>query len=819
MDQKPDQILQKAFQWIAAKGWEPFNYQKVSWISFLNGESGLVKAPTGTGKTFSLLLPAVLSMYYSKEARKGVQLIWISPVRALTKEIAKATHEIIDTLGAELKCGIRTGDTSPTERKKQVDNPPDILITTPESLHQWIANSQTLNHLKNVKTMVVDEWHELCGSKRGVQMELAVALLRHYNGSIKVWAISATLSLAGNSLNIFMGEASKLGKVKLIEADLKKKIELETILPPDIQQFPWAGHLGIHTLQKVVERIQGAESTLIFTNTRSQCEIWYQRLLEMKPDWAGILAMHHSAIDDKLRGWVEEALHEGILKVVVCTSSLDLGVDFRPVDLVVQVGSPKGVARFMQRAGRSGHQPGRASHICFVPTHAMELIEASALRSAVSEGSVEDQIPHIRSFDVLLQFLMTLAVSEGFNEREVFKIVKATFSYQSLSDEEWKQILQILLKGGSALESYEEYQRVGYDKNELIRALNMRIVQRHKMSIGTITSDQSLFIQYKNGRKLGTVEEWFISGLKPGDVFWFAGRTLELVTVEGNKVLVSRSSSKKAKVPAWMGGRMPLSSKLGRQVRFQLDNYLREGAQDLEFQHLIPLLNIQCELSAIPKNNELLIEYFESRDGFHLLVYPFEGRFVHEGLAAILASRIAERIPLSFSMAMNDYGFELLSDRDWGVEKVLNPTLFDPSQLSKTINKTLAETEMVKRKFRDIAMIAGLLFRGYPGKEKKERHLQSSASLLFDVFSRYDPDHLLYQQAFEEVKIFQLEESRLRDTLDRMQNQDWLIKYPRKPTPFALPIIADRLRERLSSEKVEVRLRRMMEKANKEKSQ
>lgn len=795
-------------EWFVKKGWKPFPFQLECWELVKNGSSGLLNAPTGSGKTYALLIPMALMADFSK-AKKGVKVIWISPVRALASQILMAANQLIEGLPLDITAGLRTGDSSASERKKQIEKPPDILITTPESLHLWLSSAKTQNHLKNVHAIVADEWHELMGSKRGVQFELAAALLRHWNPQMICWGISATLANTQQSLEILIGDSGQLKKAQIVKADIKKEIQIKTILPDDIHELPWAGHIGLKMLEKVGKQLHKAGSSLIFTNTRAQCEIWYQRLLEAIPELAGLMAMHHSAIDEKTRHWVEDQLHIGKLKVVVCTSSLDLGVDFRPVEQVIQIGGPKGVSRFMQRAGRSGHQPGKPAKIFFVPTHAMELLEASAVKAAVLQGKSDEKIPYIRSFDVLVQFLMTLACGNGFDPKVIFNILKNTFSYRSLNEEEWSQSIQLLLHGGSALESYDEYRKVDRDAKGKIRVLNKQLALRHRMSIGTITGDQSLTIQYSSGRKLGTVEEWFITHLNPGDVFWFSGKALEFESIRGNKVVVSKSSAKTAKVPAWMGGRMPLSSELGHQMRLQL-NAFTKGEFDDEIKALQPLLEIQKERSAIPLEHQLLIEQFESREGFHLFLYPFEGRFVHEGIVALLSSRIAAKIPISFSLAMNDYGLELLAPERWPVEEILQPDLFDSRDLMEAISTGIKETELAKRKFRDIAMIAGLLFRGFPGREKRARHLISSASLIFDVMDKYDPENLLYLQAYEEVKTFQMEESRIRRTLNRMLSQEWIIVEKKRPSPLCLPLMADRLRERISSEKAEDRVRRML---------
>jgi len=561
-------------------------------------------------------------------------------------------------------------------------------------------------------------------------------------------------------------------------------------------------------LDKVIPIIHKSKSTLIFTNTRAQCDIWYQKILNADPNLAGIIAMHHGSVSKELREWVEEALHDGRLKAVVCTSSLDLGVDFRPVEAIVQIGSPKGVSRFIQRAGRSGHQPGAKSVIHFVPTHAMEMVECAALRSAITKNELEDRVPYIRSFDVLIQYLMTLAVSDGFNPKVVYQQIKKTFCYSSITEDEWLQLLNFLVYGSQSLQAYDEYQKVEIE-NGIYSVTNKQIIQRHKMSIGTIISDAMISVRFLSGKKVGSVEEWFIAQLSPGDVFWFAGRCLELIRIKDMNAQVKISHKKTSRIPSYMGGRMSLSSMMSKALREKLYEYVEGKTKDEEVLALKPLFDLQEERSLIPRHDEFLVEYFESEEGFHLLMFPFEGRYVHEGMAALVAERISRKLPISFSLGMNDYGFELLSDKKIDVEEIINKNLFDTKDLSIDIQSTINGVEMARRQFRDVARISGLVFQGFPGKRKKNRHLQSSSQLIFNVFKDYEPDSLLYQQTYDEVMTFQLEEARMRTALDKIRSQHIIISRPIKATPFSFPIIVDRLREKLTSEKLTDRIAKM----------
>jgi ATP-dependent Lhr-like helicase len=799
--------------WFSRMGWKPFAFQTEAWDAYREGFSGLVNAPTGSGKTYSLMVPIVtdfMERHPTEKARKnaGLHAVWITPIRALSKEIELSARRLIEGLGISMTVGVRSGDTSLKERMRQKTKPPHLLITTPESLHLLLAQRSYSDFFKDLKILVADEWHELMGSKRGVQIELALSRLKTVAPGLRIWGISATIGNMDQALEALLGDYASKANYRIIRADIRKQVDIVSVLPDSLDKMPWTGHLGIHLIEKVIEIVRQSTSTLIFTNTRSFAEIWYQRMLDLAPELSGVMAMHHGSISQELRSWVEDQLHEGKLKAVVCTSSLDLGVDFRPVETVIQVGGPKGVARFLQRAGRSGHQPGAISRIYFVPTHSLELMEAAGLREAVRRNIVENRIPYIRSFDVLIQYLLTLAVSDGFEPDQIFKEITGTFSYSSVTEDEWTWILNFLTTGGDSLRAYDEYRKVVI-RNGVYKIENRSIAMRHRLSVGTIVGDTSLNVKYVSGKYLGTIEEGFISRLNPGDVFWFAGKSLELVRIKEMEVHVRKSNRPKGLVPSWQGGRMPLSSQMSAMIRLKLDEVVRGAEYDVEMKFLGPLFELQRRRSHLPAANEFLIEYFESTEGYHAVFYPFEGRFVHEGIGALVAHRIAQIKPLTFSIAMNDYGFELLCDQPIPLEEAVETNVLGVENLLTDIQASINSTEMARRKFRDIAAISGLVFKGYPGKPIKDRHLQSTSQLFFNVFHDYEAHNLLLRQAYEEVMDFQLEEARLREALERINQQKIVITYPDKPTPFAFPILVDRLREKLTTEKLEDRIRKM----------
>lgn len=1031
----------------------------------LRGESGIVNAPTGCGKTFSVFLGSIIQFIdshptdWQNQKHNGLQLLWITPLRALAKDLGRAMQEAITEIGLPWQVGIRNGDTDTSERARQKKQMPEVLIITPESLQLLLAMKGHLSFFTQLKVIAVDEWHELLGSKRGVQVELAIAYLQGQyaaghlqqykddtfsaplplgrcrllsaggegsyqlpttNYQLQTWGISATIGNLDEAREVLLRPLQKPGVI--VKAQMRKDIAVHSIIPDEIEKYPWAGHLGIKLAEKVVPIIERSNTTLIFINTRGMAERWYQTLLDVAPQLAGAIALHHGSIEQELRLWVEEALHTHTLKAVVATASLDLGVDFRPVDTVIQVGSPKGVSRFLQRAGRAGHQPGEVSNVYFLPTHALELVEAAALKTAIDDGEMESKDPLALCFDVLCQFLCTLAVGDGFRPEHILPMVQSTWCFQTMTEDEWWQVLLHITEGGKALQQYDEYRKVEVIEG-VYKITSRRLALRHRMNIGTIVSDAMMKVKFVTGGYVGHIEEWFISRLEPGDVFTLAGRNLELVQLKDMTVMVRKSNKKKAIVPSWMGGRMSLTANLGMVLRrtigeaaemiekkthvplslgegqgvrsnekenrprymttipeqwptllkhakemrqeptvaekllwqnlrnrklngfkfrrqhpvlFFIPDFVclekkliielegavhrdpdnakadffracqlaehgygimrfwnseieknqiavldkisarlqanervttiqerlqkarpdwwieyvggRKAEQDLdnnltprpspvergtraendlltpspspvergafetspELHALIPLFELQAQLSHIPRNNELLIEHHESKEGYHLLVYPFEGRAVHEAMSAILAYRISRSMPITFSIAMNDYGFELLSDKPIPVDDSNVHALFSTDDLFLAMQQSANHVEMAMRKFRDIAVIGGLIFQGMPGEQKNARHLQASASLIFKVFKDFDPDNLLLRQAYQEVYEQQMEEVRLRQALQRIQQHDIIIRWPEKFTPLSFPIIADGLnRNNLSSENLEVRIRKM----------
>ena len=877
----PTVALSAAAGWMATRGWQPFGFQQEVWRAMGEGRSGLLHATTGAGKTYAVWLGALQHMALApiagliepitplpvraepveagartgdspsagsvEAAEKGTRrlttssddasdrtslrkrraaappltVLWITPMRALAADTLRALQAPLPDLAPDWTSGLRTGDTASGERAAQDRRLPTLLVTTPESVSLLLARADAHERLRHVQLVVVDEWHELVGNKRGVQAQLALARLSGWNPALQVWGMSATLGNLQEALDTLLPRpgpgAPAAPPAVLVQGRIDKALRVDVMLPAKVDRFAWAGHMGLALLPQVVQSIDACASSLVFTNTRSQAERWYQALLEARPDWAGTVALHHGSLSQDVRAWVENGLKAGLLKAVVCTSSLDLGVDFLPVEQVLQIGSAKGVGRLVQRAGRSGHAPGRTSSITLVPTHSLELVEAAAARHALALGRVEDRHTPHAPLDVLVQHLVTIALGGGFVPDDLLAEVRRAPAYATLADADWQWALQFVHQGGASLATYPDFQRAAPDDHGVWRVPDARLARRHRSNIGTIVSDASMQVQFVSGGRLGSVEESFIARLRKGDVFMFAGRLLELVRTQQMTAYVRIAPKGSAALPRWNGGRMPLSNTLADAMLEVLEQAERGVYASPEMQCARPLLALQHAWSALPTPGRLVAETLHTREGWHLYLYPLAGRLVHLGLAGLLAWRASQQMANTFSIAVNDYGLELLSAKpiDWAA---LLPRLIGEgtpttlgSGLEDEVLASLNATEMARRRFREIARIAGLIFQSHPGEQRSSRQLQASSSLYYDVFAQYDPDNLLLAQARAELLTNELDMERLAGTLRGMQGQTLSIHALERPTPFALPLMVERFRERLSTETLVDRLARMVQ--------
>jgi len=797
---------------MAARGWQAFPFQQEVWQAVAEGRSGMLHATTGSGKTYAVwlgMLEALLARHPRGRGAEPLRAIWLTPMRALASDTAKALAQPLNEFAPTWTIGLRTGDTPSAERARQDRRMPTVLVTTPESLTLMLTRESSREELAGVEFVVVDEWHELIGSKRGVQVQLALARLRALHPGLVTWGLSATLGNLEEAMAVLCGRDPEPAPL-LVRGRIDKALVIDTLIPPDPGKYSWAGHLGARMQVPVVGEIERSSTTLVFTNVRSQAEVWYQLLLEARPAWAGHIALHHGSLDKATREWVEQGLKEGTLRAVVATSSLDLGVDFLPVERVLQIGSAKGVARMMQRAGRSGHAPGRTSRVTLVPTNTLEIIEAAAARRAAQAGRVEKRTPPDKPLDVLVQHIVTVALGGGFEAGALHAEVVSAWSYRHLTRAEFDWAVAFCERGGESLGAYPEYHRIVRGDDGIYRVKDGGVAKRHRLGIGTIVSDASMQVKYLSGASLGTMEEGFIARLRKGDCFFFAGRLLEFIRVKDMAAYVRKATRHKGTVPTWMGAKMALSAELSDAVL----EMMQEGAQgtytEPELEAARPMLQTQQRLSRIPTPRTLLVESFRSREGQHLYVYPFAGRNVHLGLASLLAWRLARDAPNTFSISINDYGLELVSAAPFDLQPVTSGALFSADDLLHDVLASLNSTELAQRRFREIARVAGLISTGYPGQPKSTRQLQASSALFFEVFRKYDAGNLLLNQAEREVLSQELEISRLGETLRRMREKALDFVELRHPSPMSVPLMVERFREKLSTEQLSQRLDRIL---------
>ncbi|MBL8745356.1 MAG: ligase-associated DNA damage response DEXH box helicase [Phycisphaerae bacterium] len=811
-------------KWFGSRGWSPFPFQHRTWEAYRSGRSGLIHAPTGMGKTLAAWLGPVEEYldergpprygaervtWRDRKASAAFRVLWITPMRALASDTTKSLSDSVSELGLDWSVEKRTGDTASSVKIRQKERLPTALVTTPESLSLLLSYPDAAERFSSLRCVIVDEWHELLSTKRGTQTELCLARLRGWRRDLRTWGLSATLGNLDEAARSLVGADAE--NPVLIRGDVSKRIVVKTILPESTERFPWAGHLGLRLLSPVLDAIEESRASLLFTNTRSQAELWYRAIFEARPDWIGRIAIHHGSLDREVRAEVEDLLRRGELRCVVCTSILDIGVDFSPDEQVNQVGSPKGVARLLQRAGRSGHQPGAASTVVCVPTNALELIEFAAAREAMAGGEIEPRTPIEKPLDVLVQHLVTAALGGGFEIGAMEREVRSTWAFRGLSREEWEWCVDFVTRGGRTLGAYPRFARVRIEGSR-VAGTTGAIERMHRLNIGTITSDASIRVKYVGGATIGTIEESFIARLAPGDRFVLGGKPLELVRVRDMTAQVKRAATLRGAVPRWEGGRSPLSTHLSRAVRrlLGLGSGERAEAQAPEMRAVEPLLDLQSRWSRLPEPDELLIEWLETDAGFHLFVYPFEGRLVHEGIGALAAHRLTRHSPRSITVSANDYGIELLCAEAWPGDEASWRAVLSVENLLDDLLSCLNTSELTRRQFRDIARVAGLIVPGFPGSGKSVRQVQASSGLFFDVFAEFDPGNLLLEQARREVMEQQLEAGRMRGSLTRLASQRWTIVKLDRLSPLAFPLWAEGLRtQHVSSESWATRVKKM----------
>ena len=808
-------------KFFTKNNWKPLPYQVESWEEFLNGKNGIIQVPTGCGKTYAALM-GPLSKLKDTSKHSGLGILLITPLKALSRDLKNAISLAAHHFSEEITVAIRNGDTSSYEKKKQILNPPNILITTPESLSLLLSNKESNKIFSNLFSIIIDEWHELMGSKRGNQCELLLSWLRGNKKDLQIWAMSATIGNVKEAARAIVGINSEMPKV--ISTNIQKEIEIYSVCPEEETTFPWSGHLGIRSYSLLLKVLDKKKSTLLFTNTRNQSERWYQCLKFCMPEMEDKISLHHGSLDKDERKIVEDGVKSGLIKWVVCTSSLDLGIDFQPVDQIVQIGSAKNIARLIQRAGRSAHKPGGKSKIIFMPTNSLELLEISAMRRILKSGVSEKiRLPEL-SFDVLLQHLVSLACGPGFNPIVEKERIKDCWSYRNLNDKDWDWCINFLEYGGNCLKAYPKYKKIEREiskddeHNFKYFVKDKSLIRIHKFNIGTITSDKFINVKYLKGKSLGNLEENFATKLKSGDTFYFAGKMLQFIKIRDMTLYVKKSAKKSSLIPVWVGGQMAISDLLSDNLRSEIDicKNLKnnDGYTNRELKSLLPILKKQKLLSDIPKRNQLLIEIYKTKELTSLFVFTLDGKFVNEGIAFLWALRFANKRQSTFSISTNDFGFSLTTSEDYDfsiIEKEFS-YFIENNNLIEDLENAINFSELTKRRFKHIAQISGLVNPNNPTKSKSSSQLQISSSLFYDVFTKYEEDHLLIKQAYEEVKEYQLENKRINNSLERLSNLELILNETKTPSPFAFPLLVERLKNTLSNEPIEKRVEKLIKK-------
>lgn len=779
--------------WCARQGWQASAFQRACWAAIDAGHSGLLHAPTGAGKTLAVWGGLLASL--PRPQQLGV--LWITPMRALARDSERQLDTLQRELQADWRVARRTADVSASQRRSLLQHPPQALVSTPESLALMLSEVRAVELLRGLQAVVVDEWHELLGSKRGVLLQLGLARLRSGCAGLRVWGLSASLGNPQQALRVLCPTGV------LVQDPTPRPWRMQTLLPEPARPLPWAGRLGLIHLPAVHACIQQARSSLIYTQTRAQAELWFQALAAVWTDAPETLALHHGSLEASLRETVEQDLAAGRLRAVVCTATLDLGVDFAPVEQVIQIGSPKSASRLLQRAGRSGHTPGGTPRVWCVPTHALELAEFGALRLLLESHTLEARTPPEQPLDVLAQHLVTLALGGGYDPAVLHAEVCSTWSYRNLTPATWAAVLQVVTCGGTALERYPDFRRVEVDAHGRHTVTCRRVALLHRTAIGTIAESARIEVRFERGARLGHIEERELGRLRPGDRFIFAGRALTLKRFDAQTAWVALTRNPATQVPQWLGGRLPWSEELAQGLRQFLDLPADASPERAALQ---PMLVLQTRVSALPGPAGCLLECYREARSWRLCAYPMAGRQMHEGLAAVWALRLARGMhrsaeagqergtPVQFSVAVNDWGLLLESSVPVACSAADAIALLDPAGLKEDIQDCLNLAELASRQFREIARIGGLLHPGLPGRLRGARHLQMSAQLLYGVLREHDPEHPLLRQADAEVLEQALDLGRLERLLHTLHRQPVHWCEPTRLSPWAFPLWAERQR-------------------------
>ncbi len=786
--------------WFAARGWRPRPHQLDCLAAARAGRSHLLIAPTGGGKTLAGFLPSLIDICENGSNGK-LHTLYISPLKALAVDIARNVERPV----AEMRLGVsieaRTGDTPAHRRQRQKYSPPDLLLTTPEQVALMLTHTDAGRFFQSLKAVVIDELHSFHATKRGHLLSLGLARLRKLAPELRAVGLSATVPDPRPLLD-FLSPQSGAALIRAAggATPIVRVLNAES-------RIPWSGHSARHAWGEVYEAIRTARMTLVFVNTRSQAEMTFQALWAMNDDNLPI-ALHHGSLDVEQRRKVEAAMTRGTLRAVVCTSTLDLGIDWGDVDLVIQIGAPKGASRLTQRIGRANHRMDEPSAALLIPGNRFEVLECIAAKDAIEEGTLDGDEGRDGALDVLAQHIAGVACSAPFQSDDLYEEIASAAPFASLPRESFDQALDFAATGGYALRTYERFRRIVKTPDGLYRIRNAQVAQQHRLNAGTIVESPSFNIRVVAakgrrgvGRKLGTMEEWFIEGLSPGDTFLFAGEVLRFEAIDGTDAFVTRAPGEDPRIPSWNGGKFPLTTYLAARVRRIIHN--EDNWRALPDQ-LRDWLEIQRDVSVIPDEDELLVETFPHNERFFLVCYPFDGRLVHQTLGMLLTRRL-ERLgaqPLGFTPT--EYSLSVWGRRDMSGLDI--DMLFDEDMLGDDLESWLAESALMKRTFRDCAVIAGLIDRRHPGQHKTGRQVAFSADLIYDVLKEHEPDHLLLKAAWADAARGYLDLARLQGLLSRVKGRLLHSRLDRV-SPLAVPVMLEINKETIIGEAQEAMLK------------
>ncbi len=765
-------------EWLTSRGWQWFPHQLEVLGAAEAGSNVLLCAPTGAGKTLGGFLPALADLLSGTPRNKGLHTLYISPLKALTVDVHRNIGRPIEEMGLPITYETRTGDTSSAKRARQKSKPPDILMTTPESLALLLSYENAADYFGNLRYIIVDELHALLHSKRGDLLSLGLARLQGLAPEARKIGLSATIAepetardwLCGTEGVIVTAPTRTLPDIKILKSEAR---------------IPWAGHMAVYAMPEIYKSLAQSHMSIVFVNTRAQAELIFQELWRLN-DKNLKIALHHGSLERELRRKVESKMANGELNCVVATSSLDLGLDWAEVDLVVQIGAPKGVSRLLQRIGRSNHRLNEPSRALLVPTNRFEYLECIAAIDAISHKELDGIAPKKGSLDVLAQHIFGRACSGPFDRQSLYEEVKKAWPYRDLSLSDFDRVLRFVQDGGYALQAYEQYKRLVVNEEGLYQLADPRMARQYRMNIGTIVEAPMLKIKMGN-KNLGLIEEFFVNNLAPGDTFLFAGRVVRFDRLHDATVLVSRASSDKPKIPSYDGGKLPLSTHLSVRVRELLEN-------DRYWENLPDVvedwLKLQEERSALPGTEHLLVESFARRGRHYMVAYAFAGRNALQTLGFLIMRRMTRHGDKPLGFVATDYAIVITS-----INKPKNIAgLFSTDLLGEELHEWLEDTPLLKRTFRENAVIAGMIERRHPGQEKTGRQMTFSSDLIFDVLQKYEPDHILLQAARQDAVGGLIDTGRLAEMLITVEGKI-LIKELDKVSPLAVPMMLEVARE------------------------